>query len=129
MERMQNTLKKTVEEVHDLKTEMQELMFEAEKEEHDIVKQSTEIEEPVSVFEETIDQLDLTIKICKCVTAQTEEKKKVEHDAQLREKKVRRGNAVRKSQARAKAKIREENRREKGAKHQCKAAKTHHHSV
>ena len=76
MERVQNTLKKKVEEVHDLKTEMQELMFEAEKEEHEIVKQSTEIREPVSVFEETTDQLDLTIKECKCITAQTEEKKR-----------------------------------------------------
>ena len=51
MARIQNTLKKKVEEVHDLKTEIQELMFEAEKEEHEIVKQSTEIEERVSVFE------------------------------------------------------------------------------
>ena len=37
MARIQNTLKKKVEEVHDLKTEIQELMFEAEKEEHEIV--------------------------------------------------------------------------------------------
>ena len=87
MARIQNTLKKKVEEVHDLKTEIQELMFEAEKEEHEIVKQSTEIEERVSVFEATIDQLDVTIKECKRVEAQTEEKEKEEHDAQLREKK------------------------------------------
>ena len=87
MARIQNTLKKKVEEVHDLKTEIQELMFEAEKEEHEIVKQSTEIEERVSVFEVTIDKLDVTIKECKRVEAQTEEKEKEEHDAQLREKK------------------------------------------
>ena len=87
MARIQNTLKKKVEEVHDLKTEIQELMFEAEKEEHEIVKQSTEIGERVSVFEATIDQLDVTIKECKRVEAQTEEKEKEKHDAQLREKK------------------------------------------
>ena len=84
MERMQNVLKKKVEEVHDLKTEMQELMFEAEKEEHEIVEQSTEIEERVSVFEKTIDQLDVTIKECKHIETQTEEKEKEEHGAQLR---------------------------------------------
>ena len=87
MARIQNTLKKKVEEVHDLKTEIQELMFEAEKEEHKIMKQSTEIEERVSVFEATIDKLDVMIKECKSVEAQTEEKEKEEHDAQLREKK------------------------------------------
>ena len=62
-------------------------MFEAEKEEHKIMKQSTEIEERVSVFEATINQLDVMIKECKSVEAQTEEKEKEEHDAQLREKK------------------------------------------
>ena len=62
-------------------------MFEAEKEEHKIMKQSTEIEERVSVFEATIDKLDVMIKECKSVEAQTEEKEKEEHDAQLREKK------------------------------------------
>ena len=87
MERMQNTLKKKVEEVHDLKTEMQELMFEAEKEEHEIVKQSAEVEHRVSAFEETISQLDEAIKKFKRIETQTAEKEKEEHDAQLREKK------------------------------------------
>ena len=86
MERIQNALKKKVEEVHDLKTEIQELMFEAEKEEDEIVEQGKEIEERVSVFEKTIDQLDVTIKECKQVETQAEEKEKEKHDAQLREK-------------------------------------------
>lgn len=55
--------------------------------EHKIMKQSTEIKERVSVFEATIDKLDVMIKECKSVEAQTEEKEKEEHDAQLREKK------------------------------------------
>ena len=45
MERIQNALKKKVEEVYDLKTEIQELMFEEEKEEDQIVQQGEEIEE------------------------------------------------------------------------------------
>ena len=73
MARIQNTLKKKVEEVHDLKTEIQELMFEAEKEEHKIMKQSTEIEERVSVFEATIDKLDCTLQ--KCRSANRRERK------------------------------------------------------
>ena len=59
-------------------------MFEAEKEEHKIMKQSTEIEERVSVFEATIDKLDVMIKECKSVEAQTEEK---EYDEEMRFKK------------------------------------------
>ena len=55
-------------------------MFEAEKEEHKIMKH-------VSVSEATIDKRDVMIKECKSVEAQTEEKEKEEHDAQLREKK------------------------------------------
>ena len=86
MERIQNALKKKVEEVHDLKTEIQELMFEAEKEEDEIVEHGKEIEERVSVFEKTIDQLDVTIKECKQVKTHAEEKEKEKHDAQLREK-------------------------------------------
>ena len=86
MERIQNALKKKVEEVHDLKTEIQELMFEAEKEEDEIVEHGKEIEERVSVFEKTIDQLDVTIKECKQVETHAEEKEKEKHDAQLREK-------------------------------------------
>ena len=39
MERIQNALKKKVEEVHDLKTEIQGLIFDAEKEEDEIVQQ------------------------------------------------------------------------------------------
>ena len=57
MESMQNALKKKVEEVHDLKTEIQELMFEAEIEEHEILQQGKEIEERVVMIEKTIDQL------------------------------------------------------------------------
>lgn len=86
MERMQNASKKKVEEVHDLKTEIQELMFEAEKDEHEILKHGKEIEERVTVFEKTFGQLDLLIKGCKHVETQAEEKEKEEHDAQLREK-------------------------------------------
>ena len=86
MERIQNALKKKVEEVHDLKTEIQELMFEAEKEEDEIVQQGKEIEERVSMIEKTIDQLGAVIKECKQVEIQAEEKEKEQHDAQLREK-------------------------------------------
>ena len=86
MERIQNALKKKVEEVHDLKTEIQELMFEAEKEEDEIVQQGKEIEEHVSMIEKTIDQLGAVIKECKQVETQAEEKEKEQHDAQLREK-------------------------------------------
>lgn len=67
MERIQNALKKKVEEVHDLKTEIQELMFEAEKEEDKIVWQGKEIKERVGMIEKTIDQLDAVIRECKQV--------------------------------------------------------------
>ena len=87
MERIQNALKKKVEEVHDLQTEIQEPMFEAENEEHETIQQGKEIEERVSVIEKTIDQLDVAIKECKHVETQAEEKEKEEHEAQLREKK------------------------------------------
>ena len=97
MERIQNALKKKVEEVHDLKTEIQELMFEAEKEEDEIVEHGKEIEERVSVFEKTIDQLDVTIKECKQVETHAEEKEKEKHDSQLREKRYDEENAFRKS--------------------------------
>ena len=43
MERIQNALEEKVEEVLDLKTEVQELMFEAENKEHEIVQQGKEI--------------------------------------------------------------------------------------
>ena len=83
MERIQNALKKKVEEVHDLKTEIQELMFEAEKEEDEIVQQGKEIEERVSMIEKTIDQLGAVIKECKQVETQTEEKKEQDINAKL----------------------------------------------
>ena len=83
-------------------------MFEAEKEEHKIMKQSTEIEERVSVFEATIDKLDVMIKECKSVEAQTEEKKRrsMTHSSGRKSATRKCGS---KSQAGAKAKICEEN--------------------
>ena len=86
MERIQNALKKKVEEVHDLKTEIQELMFEGEKEEDEIVQQGKEIEEHVSMIEKTIEQVGVVIKECKQAETQAEEKEKEQHNAQLREK-------------------------------------------
>ena len=61
-------------------------MFEAEKEEDEIVRQGYETEERVSMIEKTIDQLDAAIKECKQVETQAEEKEREQHDAQLREK-------------------------------------------
>ena len=75
-----------MEEACDLKTEIQELMFEAEKEEDEVIQQDKEIEEHVSMIEKTIDQLDAVIKECKHVETQAEEKEKGEHNAQLRKK-------------------------------------------
>ena len=86
MGRTQNALKKKVEEVFDLKTENQLLMLEAEKDKHEIVKQGREIDEPVSVFEKTIRQLNVAIKKCKHVEMRAAQKEKEEHNVQLREK-------------------------------------------
>ncbi|KAK2564274.1 hypothetical protein P5673_012529 [Acropora cervicornis] len=86
MGRTQNALKKKVEEVLDLKTENQLLMLEAEKDKHEIVKQGREIDEPVSVFEKTIRQLNVVIKKCKHVEMRAAQKEKEEHNVQLREK-------------------------------------------
>ena len=77
MERIQNALKKK---------EIQELMFEAEKEEDKIVWQGKEIKERVGMIEKTIDQLNAVIRECKQVETQAAEKEKEQHDAQLREK-------------------------------------------
>ncbi len=61
MERLRNTLKKKVEEVHDFKTTVQEMMFETGKEE-EILEWSANIEEGVGGFEKTIDHLSAAIK-------------------------------------------------------------------
>ena len=75
-----------MDEVHDLKPKIQELVFEAERKEDKIVQQGKEIEERVSMIEKTIDPLGAVIKECKQVKTQAEEKGKEQHKTQLRGK-------------------------------------------
>ena len=87
VERLRNTLKKKVEEVHDFKTTVQEMMFEAGKKEEEILKWSVNIEQGVGEFEKTIDHLSAAIKEFQSSETQAAEKEEEERAAQLREKK------------------------------------------
>jgi len=87
VERLWNTLKKKVEEVHDFKTTVQEMMFEAGSKEEEILKWSANIEEGVGEFEKTIDHLSAAIKEFQSSETQAAKKEEEERAAQLREKK------------------------------------------
>jgi len=84
VERLRNTLKK-VEEVHDFKTTIQEMMSEAGNKEEEILEWSANIEEGVGEFEKTIDYLSAAIK--EFQSSETQATKKEECAAQLGEKK------------------------------------------
>ena len=49
-ERIQNNLTKKVEEVHDLRTEIQELLFDVKNKQQEIIQQGKEIEEHVNLI-------------------------------------------------------------------------------
>ena len=61
-ERLCNTLKKNVDEVHDLKITVQENRFEAEEDKEGILEWSAQIEEGVGEFEKAINDIELAVK-------------------------------------------------------------------
>ena len=62
VDRLCNTLKKNVGEVHDLKITVQENRFEAEEDKVDILEWSAQIEEGVGEFEKAINDIELAVK-------------------------------------------------------------------
>ena len=62
VDRLCNTLKKNVDEVHDLKITVQENRFEAEEDKADILEWSAQIEEGVGEFEKAINDIELAVK-------------------------------------------------------------------
>ena len=61
-DRLCNTLKKNVDEVHDLKITVQENRFEAEEDKEGILEWSAQIEEGVGEFEKAINDIELAVK-------------------------------------------------------------------
>ena len=62
VDRLCNTLKKNVDEVHDLKITVHENRFEAEEDKEGILEWSAQIEEGVGEFEKTINDIELAVK-------------------------------------------------------------------
>ena len=62
VDRLCNTLKKNVDEVHDLKITVQENRFEAEEDKEGILEWSAQIEEGVGEFEKAINDIELAVK-------------------------------------------------------------------
>ena len=62
VDRLCNTLKKNVDEVHDLKITVQENRFEAEEDKEGILEWSVQIEEGVGEFEKAINDIELAVK-------------------------------------------------------------------
>ena len=62
VDRLCNTLKKNVDEVHDLKITVQENRFEAEEDKADILEWSAQIEEGVGKFDKAINDIELAVK-------------------------------------------------------------------
>ena len=61
-DRLCNTLKKNVDEVHHLKITVQENRFEAEEDKEGILEWSAQIEEGVGEFEKAINDIELAVK-------------------------------------------------------------------
>ena len=70
LERLTNTLKKKVEEIHDLKVTVQELKFEEGTEATDVLKWSTNLEHRVGEFEKAVVDLEKTMKAFKSTETQ-----------------------------------------------------------
>ena len=62
VDRLCNTLKKNVDEVHDLKITVQENRFEAEEDKEGILEWSAQIEEGVGEFEKAINDIELAVR-------------------------------------------------------------------
>ena len=62
VDRLCNTLKKNVDEVHDLKITVQENRFEAEEDKEGILEWSAQIEEGVGEFEKAVNDIELAVK-------------------------------------------------------------------
>ena len=62
LDRLCNTLKKNLDEVHDLKITVQENRFEAEEDKEGILEWSAQIEEGVGEFEKAINDIELAVK-------------------------------------------------------------------
>ena len=74
-ERIQNNLTKKVEEVHDLRTEIQELLFDVKNKQQEIIQQGKEIEEHVNLIK-TIHLLNVMINECKHADTSRRERKR-----------------------------------------------------
>ena len=95
-DRLCNTLKKNVDEVHDLKITVQENRFEAEEDKEGILEWRAQIEERVGELEKAINDIELGIK-----EFRSRSKGRRRASRKIRKKEIRRWNEVRESQTRA----------------------------
>ena len=96
VDRLCNTLKKNVDEVHDLKITVQENRFEAEEDKEGILEWSAQIEEGVGEFEKAINDIELAVK-----EFRSRSKGRRRASRKTKKEEIRRWNEVRESQTRA----------------------------
>ena len=96
VDRLCNTLKKNVDEVHDLKITVQENRFEAEEDKEGILEWGAQIEEGVGEFEKAINDIELAVK-----EFRSRSKGRRRASRKTKKEEIRRWNEVRESQTRA----------------------------
>ena len=90
------TLKKKVDEVHDLKINVQENRFEAEEDKEGVLEWSAQIEERVGEFGKAINDIELAIR-----EFRSRSKGRRRASRKTKKEEIRRWNEVRESQTRA----------------------------
>ena len=95
-DRLCNTLKKKVDEVHDLKITVQEKRFEAEEGKEGILEWGAQIEERVGEFGKAINDIELAIR-----EFRSRSKGRRRASRKTKKEEIRRWNEVRESQTRA----------------------------
>ena len=100
-DRLCNTLKKKVVEVHDLKITVQENRFEAEEDKEGILEWSAQIEERVGEFERAINDIELAIKEFRSRSERRRRALTGARNRKTKKEEIRRWNEVRESQTRA----------------------------
>ena len=96
VDRLCNTLRKNVGEVHDLRITVQENRFEAEEDKVDILEWGAQIEEGVGEFEKAINDIKLAVK-----EFRSRSKGRRRASRKTKKEEIRRWNEVRESQTRA----------------------------
>ena len=96
VDRLCNTLRKNVGEVHDLRITVQENRFEAEEDKVDILEWGAQIEEGVGEFEKAINDIELAVK-----EFRSRSKGRRRASRKTKKEEIRRWNEVRESQTRA----------------------------